>query len=927
MGIVTNDNYDIANEQLQKEPILVLEIEDAPFLFTSNKIYTKIRYDDPGVYYDGTYVYDGLRPVDENVQRSYIDRKGSSSTISQKLEQWDGKASIETFNIKLIDYNKEITKLCSPGQILDDILNKKVKIYFGYATLSYPEDYIKIFQGYINNVKISQGSVFFTFTDPSSKRRQTLFNGSTTRLTRTISFQDTVDFDYYYDLVMLNSNPFKNGEMVTFDAINGSLPSPLAVSTQYYVINATQDYFQISLTSGGPAIDIVDPGPLPQTPTYYVYSTEDDYLDVTSTDNLYRTITNALGANDDTVTIGLVLDGKEIVTYTNADIISTTRVRVNRGQFNTEMVEQKEGIEIKAFISLNDNPINIALKSQLSGWNGAWKENIDLRGIINTDNGDLLANTITFNNTVDLIRDYGLIQGDFVILSGSLNPSNNGVFTIADFTNDNRSVIVEQTGILVQENPPISGFLTTKAAFRSKYDVYPVTAGLGLDPDDVLVSQFEYLLNTFIKFNYTMNIIGAENSGKTWIEQNLLKPIGGYSLTQGSRISMGLTHPPLANDLTKFLTPDNIINAKSIEVERGLNTRFFYNEILFNYDHDPIQDSFVRSLRVLDADAQDRVRQVSVLSVDVKGLPDETLSETIMNQRAERILQRYRFSAETVSLEANFSVGHTIDAGDTIILKDTDPPVLNIANTETGARGISARVMEVQERTIDLSNGKTRVKLLSNNGFSLTDRYGVISPSSQIDASFTNTNSTIKIVPSFGAMFGAAEYRKWKPYVGYWIKVHNTDYTDVAVCTYTQDETDPNIMYLTPALPFVPNGNYYIEFEDYYEADVNRNDLIKATFAHLDSAATIYSGSSTNVFILDSGFSSRYLVGSVIYVQSPDGSRFSDDVKILSIVGDIVTIGGIYPASGPQDLGFVPQAGDIMQLGGFKDGGASYRFI
>ncbi len=842
MGFVTTEAYDSASEALQKEPIIVLEIEGSPFLFSSGTIYTKIKYDDPGVYYDGTYVYDGLRPLEADKFASLIDRQGSSSTISQKLEQWDGKASVSTFNIKLVDANKIVTKLCSPGQYIEDIINRKVKVWLGYRTISYPEDYLKIFQGYINNVKIAQGSVFFTFTDPSSKRKQGLFNGSTSSLTTAIISTDTA-------------------------------------------------------------------------------------LTLSSTDNLYRTITDAKGNVDPGVTIGFVLDNKEIVTYTNANITSSTQVTVQRGQFGTAAVNHDAGVEIVPFLRLHDNPINIALKTHLSGWAGPWKEDAALRGIVNTDDGLTVADSITFATGVDVVRDYGLVLGDFITLSGSFNPANNATFTIKDFINNNRTVLVEEVGVLVQENPPISGNLTTLAALRSQYDVYPVEAGLGLDADDVLVNTFEYNRDTFVQFQFDFKIIGDEKNAKSWVETHIFKPIGGYSLTQGSRISMGLTHAPLANDLTKFIDADNVINPGGIEVERGLNTRFFYNEVLFKYAFDPIQNDYFRSYRVIDADAQARMRQVSVLEIEMRGLNDDPNSVIIMSQRAKRILQRYRFGAETIKLETNFAAGHTVDSGDVAILRD-DPenPILQIANTETGGRGIAAKIMEVQERSISISGGKTQMTLLSNNGFSVSDRYGVIGPSSFIDDTFAHTSSMIKIKPSFGMTYGSAEYKKWQPYEGSTIKVHNASYSLSSSVDFTLDEFNPMIMHLSPALPFMPTAGMVVEFEDYDASNENQNALVKATFVSLDPVGLVFSGSSQNVFTLQSGYATRYQSGMTIYVMSPDGSRYSPDVKILTIIGDVVTIGAVING-GTDTLGFIPQAGDLVQLAGFKDSGAGYRYL
>ena len=841
MAKITNENYDLANDQNNKEPIIVFEIEGSPFVIGTETIYTTIRYDDPGVLYDATYVYDGLRPLDPDKQKKLIDRKGSFSTISQKLEQWDGKASIETMNLSIVDYQKLITGLCTPGKVIEDIVNRKVRILQGFKNISYPEDYITIFKGYINNVKINQGIVAFTFTDPSVKRKQVLFNSST------------------------------------------------------------------SVTTA-----IINPG--------------DTTINVTSTENFYRTILNAKGIADSGVTIGLVIDDKEIVTYTNASIISGTQVNVSRGQFGTAAVTHDPDVEVKCFISLSDNPLNICLKTMLSGWNGPSVTGINLRGIVNTDDSFTVANSFTFGPNVDVFRDYGITIGDFIIVSGSPNPANNGTFTVSNIIKDGRTVVIND-GTLVQENPPGSGFIAATVSFRSKYDVYPTTAGLSLSIDDVNVSAFEVNRDTFVNVNFQMDVIGEERSGKTWIENHLLKPIGGYSLTQGARISCGITHAPLANDLTKFIDPQNVINPKNIVVERGLDTRFFYNEIFFKYKYNAVQDTFFRSHRVIDADAQKRTRRVSVLELECRGLVDSQNSLDFMNGRAKRLLQRYKFAAETVELNVFYGVGHTIDAGDTVVLTDTDPPSLQIANTETGSRGVTNRIMEVQERTIDISNGQTKLKLLSNNGYSFSDRYGVVGPASYIDETYANTTTTIKIKDSFSQMFPGAEYKKWEAYEGSTIRVHNKSYTLDAETTFSLDVFDPYILHLDPALPFTAGLDFVIEFSKYDDTNAETNALVKATFVHLDPTSTIFSASSATVFTLDSGYSVRYKIGMIIYVMSPDGSRFSPDVKIINLVGDVVTVGPIFTAGSDPDLGFIPSNGDLVQLAGFKDGGAGFRLI
>lgn len=839
MASDTSQNFDIVNAQNSKEPVIILEIEGVPWYISTAKIYTNVRYDDPDVFYDGTYVYDGLRPLESSKQKNYIDRKSSKATISQKLEQWDGKASIETANLKIIDKDGEITQLITPGKVIDEILNKKVTIWWGYKNISFKEDYLRIFTGYINQVDSMPGSYNFSFTDPSNKRKTSIFNGATTKLTSAVGTGDT-----------------------TFNMLSNT--------------------------------------------------------------QLYRTILNAKGVNDTTVTIGFIV-GNEIITFVNSGCVSQTQITgCVRGQFGTIAESHGVGDEVTPFLYIEDNPVTIALKTSLSGWNGACFDNIGLRGINNTDNGYTVLDSITFNQGVDLQRDYGLTIGDFITLSGSPNPANNASFTIKDFVNDNRTALVLETGILIQENPTV----TTKAAFRSKYDTYPTSAGFSLTTDDVNVSRHEYLRDTFVPIVFKMKIKGEEKSGKEWIEKHLFKPIGGYALTQGSRISFGVTHPPLVDDLSKKIDHKNVVNAKSISVKRGMNNRFFYNEVLFKYDYDPLNDSFNRQARYIDADSQNRMSQVSVLEIECRGLDDSSNSLSILSQRAERILQRYRFSPETINVECFFSTGNTIDSGDICVLSDKEnTPILQIPNTENGERGIYNRIMEVQDRTKDMSSGTTKVSLLSNNGFSFSDRYAVIGGSSYVDGSGVNTSTKFKYRDFDFTIFPGAEYKKWAAYVGSRIVIHDILYTQSHVSTFTLDVTDPYYMILATPCPFSLTDGMIIELAPYDDSVATSDSIVKSTFAFRSATSTILTGSSTNVFTLSVPEAAQYQESAIIYVMSPDGTRYSPDVRILSLISGIVTIGPLFSWSTTQDLGFVPQPGDIVFLGGYKDGGASYRFI
>jgi hypothetical protein len=61
------------------------------------------------------------------------------------------------------------------------------------------------------------------------------------------------------DTFTSNNHGLSNGDMITVGS-DDTLPSPLVASLPYFVINAATNTFQVSLTTGGSAVDITDTG-------------------------------------------------------------------------------------------------------------------------------------------------------------------------------------------------------------------------------------------------------------------------------------------------------------------------------------------------------------------------------------------------------------------------------------------------------------------------------------------------------------------------------------------------------------------------------------------------------------------------------------------------------------------------------------------
>jgi hypothetical protein len=181
-----SDRFSLYNDQQTKSIVIVLEIDGVPGVLTTTSLNTRVRYGDPDVFYgDPGLVYGGLRRLDVanggDVQ-SLIMLDGSSLTLSQKIEPEQGRGSISTLSFSLLDLNGYITRLFSPGVIVEEILNRGVSVYLGYKDISYPEDYHQVFRGRISQVQGAEGFGFMQISDPNTVRRQTIFYQGKTKL-------------------------------------------------------------------------------------------------------------------------------------------------------------------------------------------------------------------------------------------------------------------------------------------------------------------------------------------------------------------------------------------------------------------------------------------------------------------------------------------------------------------------------------------------------------------------------------------------------------------------------------------------------------------------------------------------------------------------------------------------------------------------
>lgn len=256
-------NYLVFNSAQSKNPVIVVDIAGAPDILTNSGISTEILYGDPLIHYgDPGLTYGGFRPFSAlnadgslRLAKDYLSLDRSSLTISQRLEIEQGKASVSTLTLGFIDYQGYMTNLISPGQVLPEILGAEVNIYLGYKETSYPQDYFRIFRGFVSAVQDGPGFVTLQLSDPNIKRRQQLFFIGTTTLSGDINNSVTT-------IPVISTNNFFS----QITAPDGTFPNPsvhiyILIDSEWMEVSAsTSTTFTVTRGSRGTTADVHSSG-------------------------------------------------------------------------------------------------------------------------------------------------------------------------------------------------------------------------------------------------------------------------------------------------------------------------------------------------------------------------------------------------------------------------------------------------------------------------------------------------------------------------------------------------------------------------------------------------------------------------------------------------------------------------------------------
>lgn len=169
----------LAAQKTNLEPQMVLEIDGVSTRYGVRLIYSKVKIGDEGLLIGNDWKIGGSRSLDDQMAViSFTD--GTTTAIEQQLDPSKGAgSSISSMEVALVDIDGAITELVSPGIVIPDILGVRARVYIGLQDTSFPDDYVTIFRGVIDDIKARAGSIVLNIAHPDQKKRQTMFTKQT----------------------------------------------------------------------------------------------------------------------------------------------------------------------------------------------------------------------------------------------------------------------------------------------------------------------------------------------------------------------------------------------------------------------------------------------------------------------------------------------------------------------------------------------------------------------------------------------------------------------------------------------------------------------------------------------------------------------------------------------------------------------------
>lgn len=912
MALVLSERTKNALSRELVEPNLVLIIDGIDKKYSVRITKKVLKYDIPNASYDDPELfYDGL--IKDEKSDDLLSISGTSNTISQQLEPDKGSSSsTQSLTLRLIDRNEEITQIITPGEVIEDILYRNARVYFGLVDTAF-EDYQEILNGKIMTVNPSTSSIDLVVTHPEDMKRSSIFIQASTELNQVCHFASAS-----FQQLSFYARPDVSGSVsiqytsaaLGDDAVVSVVGNDITVQVDTAFTKAktvkkklenhedANQLITVSITGNGNQIVTTQSQTFLVSDTNIYVNNIDDFLLPVSP--LFKTY---------------VRIGDEIIEYTSIDTNNKILQGCTRQSLTSFGSTHAIGAQVTSLYKLGDgtsnygNAIDLALKVLLSGSDLYYFENILCTSVNLIPGVGTIQDALWIPNE-RLFSDYGITEGDLVTTTGSGLGNNfidQPVFDVIENV-EGTYLIFNSLSLSTELNATIS------IKSKSRYNVLP--DGAAMLPRQVDITQFNLIKTRFSTAiaNYEFYLKDTVNT-KDFVNTQLLLPSALYSIPRKGKISAGITAPPLYAAETPTLNLENTKNPKGLKLSRSVNSNF-YNTVTYLYNPDSVEDRFLSKNIRISADSINRIdANLKQFKIESDGLRPGSETTSLITRNGSRFLDRYKFGAENIKVETLFKTGYPIEVGDSVLFGD---PLFNLSDTTNASRDFSSRIMEVTNKEWNWQNGKIVLTLLDTT-YSNSVLYGVFSPSSLIGTGSTTSNIIIK--KSFGTGEFDKEKDKWQNYIGKEIKVHSEDWS-VSENTYIVGFSggNDNLMIVDPPLSFSPLEDYLIDIVRYEEIDTLDN-FYSLAHCYWCPSVNVVSGASNTSFDVSGADISKFFIGSIIRVHKLDFTIDSGEIlkKVTDITGNTITC---------QDLGFVPDNTMVVDLIGFSfNNGKPYAWL
>ena len=282
--------------------------------------------------------------------------------------------------------------------------------------------------------------------------------------------------------------------------------------------------------------------------------------------------------------------------------------------------------------------------------------------------------------------------------------------------------------IVFQEHPvsiALKVILSTGAGTNGAYDTLPSHWALGMDAALVKVSSWESQAEDWLNFKSSDLTYGyqfrflydGEVEAKKFIEDEILKVLNAYApVGADGSLSFKAFAPPVPFvDLPAF--DEKVMKVKSMS--GGLSA--LINIALFSYDHDLVQDAFLKNVEYSDGSSIAAHGLSDTFTVESRGIRSDLNGAEIVLDRWNRIKQRFSKPVPTIQVQAFYSK-HLYEAGELINFSHARLPDL-----AEGSRGMTEKVLEIVNKGFDIMGGALHYDMMIT-GFG--QRYALYGPDS-----------------------------------------------------------------------------------------------------------------------------------------------------------------------------------------------------